>query len=50
MDTIIWLLIILITLNFLLKQTFWTWKSNLCTVIAAAAFSKLMLRYAIHQS
>lgn len=50
MDTIIWLLIILITLNFLLKQTFWTWKANLCTAIAAAAFAMLMWRYAIQQS
>lgn len=50
MDTIIWLLIILITLNFLLKQTFWTWKANLCTAIASAAFAMLMWRYAIQQS
>lgn len=50
MDTIIWILILLTALNFLLKQTFWSWRGTVVAAVVAAGFVVAMWPYAIEQS
>lgn len=50
MDTIIWILILLTALNFLLKQTFWSWWGTVAAAVVAAGFVVAMWPYAIEQS
>lgn len=50
MDTIVWILILLIGFNFLLKQTFWSVWGVCAAGLVAAGFVILMWPYAIEQS
>ncbi len=50
MDTVIWILILLTAFNFLLKQTFWSFRGVVFVALAAAAFVVAMWPYAIEQS
>ena len=50
MDAIIWILILLTALNFLLKQTFRTWRGTVAAAVVAAGFVAMMWPYAIEQS
>ena len=50
MDAIIWILILLTALNFLLKQTFRSWRGTVAAAVVAAGFVATMWPYAIEQS
>lgn len=50
MDTVIWILILLTAFNFLLKQTFWSFRAVVFVALAAVVFVVAMWPYAIEQS
>lgn len=50
MDTLIWILILLIVFQFVLKQSFWPFRYTCAVAVAAAVFAGMSWPYAIEQS